>query len=170
MTTRIDCRLSPLPVGERSGPAKPEPGEGTFHCASVNSRSIMSRTPSRLSYTSVLVTRMTWRPQRSSFRVRSASYASSSGRACVTPSTSTISFPCRVTKSTMYRSMGCCRRNFQRARFLLRSACHNLLSALVCEDRSLRALRLNRSIPLTRPLRGRPLPHGERCTTRWAVA
>lgn len=131
-----------------------------------NVRSIISRTPPRFSYTSMFVTRTTRKPRDSSNRVRSRSRASSKSELCVTPSTSTTSLPSSVTKSTTYRSIGCCRRNFQRARRRPRSACHRRASALVCLARSLRALCLNRSIPLTRPLRGRPLPDGERCNTR----
>ena len=67
-----------------------------------------------------------------------------------------------VTKSTMYRLIGCCRRNFQWAKRRPRNACHNRVSALVCDARSLRALFLKRCIPLTRLLRSRPLPQGER--------
>jgi hypothetical protein len=50
----------------------------------------------------------------------------------------------------------------------LRSACQSFASALVCDSRSLRALDLNRSIPLTRLLRSRPLPGGERYSTATA--
>jgi hypothetical protein len=47
----------------------------------------------------------------------------------------------------------------------LRSACQSFASALVCDRRSFRVLALNLSIPLTRLLRSRPLPDGERHTT-----
>jgi hypothetical protein len=47
----------------------------------------------------------------------------------------------------------------------LRSACQSFASALVCDKRRLRALALNLSIPLTRLLRSRPLPGGERYST-----
>jgi hypothetical protein len=47
----------------------------------------------------------------------------------------------------------------------LRDACQSFASALVCDARRLRALALNRSIPLTRLLRSRPLPGGERYST-----
>lgn len=126
---------------------------------------INSRTPSRLSYTSVLVTRSTWNPQASSAAVRSRSCASSRSLWCVTPSTSTMSLPSSVTKSTIYRSIECCRRNFHRSNERFRNACHSLASALVCFDRSNLALVRNLSIPLTRLLRSRPLPGGERCST-----
>jgi len=126
---------------------------------------INSRTPSRLSYTSVLVTRSTWKPQASSAAVRSRSYACSRLASCVTPSISTISLPSSVTKSTTYRSIGCCRRNFHRSNERLRSACQSRASALVCFDRNNLALARNFSIPLTRLLRSRPLPGGERCST-----
>jgi hypothetical protein len=46
----------------------------------------------------------------------------------------------------------------------LRSACHSRSSAVVDDARNFRARCLNCSIPLTRPLRGRPLPTGERCS------
>jgi hypothetical protein len=47
----------------------------------------------------------------------------------------------------------------------LRSACQSFASALVCDERRCRALVLNLSIPLTRLLRSRPLPGGERYST-----
>jgi hypothetical protein len=47
----------------------------------------------------------------------------------------------------------------------LRSACHSFASALVCDARRALALALNLSIPLTRLLRSRPLPGGERYST-----
>jgi len=127
--------------------------------------SIISMTPSRLSYTSILETRTTRKPQVSNTLVRAASLASSEGSACVTPSTSTISLPSSVTKSTTYRSIECWRRNFHRASRRLRNACQSFASALVCDNRRFRALALNLSIPLTRLLRSRPLPIGERYST-----
>ena len=127
--------------------------------------SIISRTPSRLSYTSLFETRTMWKPHASNTSDRALSLASSAGSACVTPSTSTISFPSSVTKSTTYRSIECWRRNFHRANRRLRSACQSFASALVCDKRRLRALALNLSIPLTRLLRSRPLPGGERYST-----
>ncbi len=127
--------------------------------------SIISRTPSRLSYTSVLDTRTTRNPQASNTSDRALSLACSDGSACVTPSTSTISFPSSVTKSTTYRSIECWRRNFHRASRRLRSACQSFASALVCDALRFRALALNLSIPLTRLLRSRPLPVGERYST-----
>ena len=127
--------------------------------------SIISSTPSRFLYTSVFETRTTRKPQASNTSDRALSLARSDGSACVTPSTSTISFPSNVTKSTTYRSMECWRRNFHRASRRLRSACQSFASALVCDKRRFRALALNLSIPLTRLLRSRPLPNGERCST-----
>ena len=127
--------------------------------------SIISSTPSRFSYTSVFETRTTRKPQDSSTRDRASSRSTSDGSECVTPSTSTMSFPSRVTKSTTYRSIGCWRRNFQRASLRLRSACQSLASALVCDARRFLAFALNLSIPLTRLLRSRPLPVGERYST-----
>ena len=138
---------------------------GVFIQSSLSVLSIISRTPSRLSYTSVFETRTTRKPQASNTSDRSLSLASSDGSACVTPSTSTMSFPSSVTKSTTYRSMECWRRNFHRASRRLRSACQSFASALVCDERRFRALALNLSIPLTRLLRSRPLPGGERYST-----
>jgi hypothetical protein len=132
-------------------------------------RSIISSTPSILSYTSVFETRTIWNPQLSSISDRNLSLTRSEGSACVTPSTSTISFPWSVTKSTIYRSMGCWRRNFHRASRRLRSAFQSFASALVCDDRRFRALVLNLSMPLTRLLRSRPLPDGERYNTANAL-
>ena len=132
--------------------------------------SIISRTPSKLSYTSLFETRTMWKPQASSTSERALSRSNSDGSACVAPSTSTISFPSSVTKSTIYRSMACWRRNFHRASRRLRSACQSLASALVCDARRFRALALNLSIPLTRLLRSRPLPNGERCSTATATS
>jgi hypothetical protein len=109
--------------------------------------SIISRTPSKLSYTSLFETRTMWKPQASSTSERVLSRSSADGSACVTPSTSTISFPSSVTKSTTYRSMACWRRNFHRASRRLRKACQSLASALVCDARRFRALALNLSIP-----------------------
>src|SRR5262245_52786395 len=131
-----------------------------------------SRTPSRLSYTSTFETLITWNPRDSSTRVRSMSWSNSPCVECVAPSTSTMSFPSRVTKSTMYLSIGCWRRNFQRASRRLRNAYQRRDSALVCEARSCRAFFLKRSIPLiplTRRLRRRPLPVGASLSTDVAV-
>jgi hypothetical protein len=127
--------------------------------------SINSRAPSRFSYTSVFDTRTMKKPQASRTADRVLSRCISDGSECVTPSTSTINFPSRVTKSTIYLSIGCWRRNFQRANLRLRSACHSFASALVCDARRALALALNLSIPLTRLLRSRPLPGGERYST-----
>jgi hypothetical protein len=129
-------------------------------------RSIASNTPSEFSYTSVFVTRKIRNPFSSRIRVRSASRARSVSVECVAPSTSMMSLPSRVTKSTMYPSIGCWRRNFHRANLRFRSANHSFASALVCDARKRLALCLNRSIPLTRRLRRRPLPAGERYSTR----
>jgi hypothetical protein len=132
--------------------------------------SIIWRTPSRLSYTSVFETRTTRKPQASSTSDRALSLASSDGSACVTPSTSTTSFPSSVTKSTTYRSIECWRRNFHRASRRLRSACQSFASALVYDKRRFRAFALNLSIPLTRLLRSRPLPNGEKYSTAGAAS
>src|SRR5271165_995955 len=131
----------------------------------------------------MFVTRTTRNPSDSMTCMRYSSRANSSDAECVTPSTSTTSLPSSITKSTTYRSIGCCRRNFQCASFRFLNACHSRAFALVCEARSLRALCLKRCMPttshqaeqislpprplvgpLTRPLRGRPLPNGERCS------
>jgi hypothetical protein len=45
-----------------------------------------------------------------------------------------------------------------------------LASAPVCDARRFRALDLNLSTPLTRLLRSRPLPNGERCSTATAAS
>jgi hypothetical protein len=147
------------------------PGRGRLRSSRVrglqSSRSVLSiisSTPSRLSYTSVFETRTIWKPQASSTLDRTSSLACSDDSECVTPSTSTINFPSSVTKSTIYRSIECWRRNFHRASRRSRSACQSLASALVCDERRFRALALNLSIPLTRLLRSRPLPGGERCS------
>lgn len=120
---------------------------------------IVSSTPSMFAYTSSLVTRTTWKPSDSSMRVRSASRRTSCGSECVAPSTSMMSLPSSVTKSTKKRSIGCCRRNFQRPNWRPRSFRQSSSSALVCSRRSSRARLLKRSIPLTRPLARPTSPH-----------
>lgn len=158
MTTTPLLHLSP------SGRGRPRSGRvrGLYPHDGRSVWSIMSNTPSRFSNTSMFDIRTTWKPNASSILVRSASREISLEFECVAPSTSTISFPSMVTKSTMYRSIGCCRRNFQFSNRRPRKACHKRASALVCDVRSLRAIFLKRSIPLTRLLRSRPLPDGER--------
>ena len=178
--TRIACAIRPLPNGERCGAANAAPwitqilhlspsGRGRLRSSRVrglqsnrNSNrsvpSIISSTPSRLSYTSVFETRTMWKPQASSTSDRALSRARSEGSACVTPSTSTINFPSSITKSTTYRSIGCWRRNFQRSSRRLRSACQSFASALVCDARSFLALALNLSIALTSCACGSPTP------------
>ena len=135
-----------------------------LYCLGRSVRSMNVRTPSGLSYTSTFETRITWNPQDSRTRVRSLSWCNSASVECVAPSTSTMSFPSSITKSTMYLSIWCWRRNFQWASRRLRNAYQRRDSALVCEARSCRAFFLKRSIPLTRRLRRRPLPVGERYT------
>lgn len=135
---------------------------GFVYSTVLRVRSINSRTPSLFSYTSTLETRMTCSPHNSRMRVRSQSRFSSARVECVTPPTSTIGLPSIVTKSTTYRSIGCWRRNFHRANCLFLRACQSSASALGCDARSFRALGLKCSSPLTRPLRGRPLPAGEK--------
>jgi hypothetical protein len=158
MSTTSLLHLSPPGRGrERS-----ERVRGSYPYVGRRVWSIISRTPSRFSYTSMFVTRTTWKPNASRKCVRSPSRAISAPVLCVAPSTSTMSLPSIVTKSTTYRSIGCCRRNFQRASRRPRNACQSLPSALVCAARSFRDLCLKRSIPLTRLLRSRPLPDGER--------
>lgn len=125
-----------------------------------------SSTPSRFSYMSTFVTRRTKKPQASRTAVLASSLATSEAVECVAPSTSITSLPASVTKSTTYRSIACWRRNFHRANLRLRSACQSLSSALVCDARRARDRFLNlSSIPLTRLLRSRPLPTGERYST-----
>jgi len=158
-----DLHLSPVGRGRFRRSRNRVRGNPPHEDCSI--RSIISRTPSIFSYTSVFVTRTTWKPNDSKMCIRSSSRAISAAVEWVVPSTSTTSFPSSVTKSTTYRSIECWRRNFQCASFLARNSFHKRASALVCDDRSRRALCLNRSIPLTRPLRGRPLPNGERCST-----
>jgi hypothetical protein len=162
------CFLHLSPVG------RGRPRSGRVRGLSTQSNrswpSIISSTPSRLSYTSVLETRTTRNPQASSAADLTLSRFISAWVECVTPSTSTMSFPSMVTKSTTYRSMGCWRRNFQRASLRLRSACQSFASALVCDARRDRAFALNLSIPLTRIADAiRPLPAGERYSTAFAA-
>jgi hypothetical protein len=166
--TRRRCFLHLSPPGR--GRLRSSRVRGLSLQSSRSVLSIISRTPSRLSYTSLFETRTMWKPQASSTSERALSRASSDVSACVTPSTSMISFPSIVTKSTTYRSMECWRRNFHRASRRLRNACQSLASALVCDARRFRALALNLSIPLTRLLRSRPLPDGERYSTATAAS
>jgi len=157
--------LSPLGRGRpRSGRVR-----GLSTQSNRSELAIISSTPSRFSYTSVLETRTTRKPQASSTCVRLLSRSISVGSEWVTPSTSTTSLPSSDAKSTMYRSIGCWRRNFQWASLRLRSACQSFASALVCAARRALALALNLSIPLTRLLRSRPLPAGERYSTVYAA-
>jgi len=139
--------------------------EPDYDRAMLSVDSIVSRTPSMFSYTSTFEKRRTRNPQFSKSRVRIMSRAISSGSPCAAPSTSTTSLPSIEAKSTTYRSIGCCRRNFHHASRRPRNRYQSLASALVCDARSARALFMNLSIPLTRPLRGRPLPGGERYST-----
>lgn len=153
-STLTPDHLSPARRGRRKAPGE---GAGTYW--RLSSRKISSRTPSRLSYTSVLVVR-TWKPIDSRSRVRRSSRATSGRVDWVAPSISTISLPSSLTKSTIYRSIGCWRRNFQRSSWRLRSARQRRASALVSDARNDRALLLKRSIPLTRALGG-PIATGE---------
>jgi len=132
--------------------------------------SIVSSTPSIFLYMSTFEKRMTRYPKLSRSRVRLSSRRIWSGSPCVTPSTSTTTLPSNVTKSTTYLSIGCCRRNFHRSNLRPRNRYQSFASALVCDARSARALFMNRSIPLTRTLRVRPLPGGERYSTTTASA
>jgi hypothetical protein len=166
MTPKSLLHLSPLGRGRpRSGRVRgrcPHDGRSVW--------SIISRTPERLSYTLTLVTRTTWKPNASIKYVRSMSRRISACVLWVAPSSSTITFPSIVAKSTMYRPIGCCRRNFQCARRRPRNACQRRASALVWAPRNLRARCLKRFIPLTRLLRSRPLPDGERFTRTCGIA
>ncbi len=80
------------------------PGRGrpmlTPH-AEPSVEAIISCTPSRFSYTSILVTRTTWKPSELKICVLSASRANVFAFEWVGPSISTISLPAIVTKSTM---------------------------------------------------------------------
>ncbi len=167
MTARQTVRhLSPLGRGrERS-----ERVRGSCLYERRNVWSIISSTPSRFSYTSRFVTRTIWNPNASRIWERSASRLISASVLCVAPSTSTINLPSIVTKSATYRPIGCWRRNFHRASRRPRSACQSRPSAFDWAARSLRALCLKRSIPLTRLLGSRPLPFGERCSTALGAA
>jgi hypothetical protein len=175
VTTRIDARFAGQKKEGRLLPHLSPAGRGRLRSSRVRGRcvqsrrsvpSMSSRTPSRFSYTSVFETRTTRNPQASSASDLALSRLAADEVECVTPSTSTTSFPSSDAKSTMYRSIGCWRRNFQRASLRLRSACQSRASALVCEARRARALALNLSIPLTRIAGAiRPLPNGERYST-----
>jgi hypothetical protein len=179
VSARIDARFTELRLEDSSILHLSPVGRGRLRSSRVrglavqsNRRwlSIISRTPWRFSYTSVLETRTTRKPQASRASDRALSCATAAGAECVTPSTSTMSFPSSETKSTTYRSIGCWRRNFHRANLRLRSACHSFDSAFVCEARRARALALNLSIPLTRIAEAiRPLPAGERYSTAFAA-
>ena len=166
MTFQRRCSLHLSPPGR--GRLRSSRVRGLSPQSNRSVLSIISRTPSRLSCTSLFETRTIWKPQASRTSDLALSRACSDGSVCVTPSTSTISFPSSVTKSTTYRSIECWRRNFHRASRRLRSACQSFASALVCDARRFRALALNLSIPLTRLLRSRPLPGGERYSTAGA--
>jgi len=131
---------------------------------------MLSSTPSRFRNTSSFVTRTTWKPSDSRMKVRCASRRSSASVEWVAPSTSTISFPSSVTKSTMKRSMGCCRRNFQRPSCLLRNSRQSISSALVSFLRRKRALALKYFISLTRPLARPTSPHQGQVSTGTALA
>src|ERR1700726_4534429 len=69
-------------------------------------------------------------------------------------------FPSNVTKSTTYRSIECWWGNFHRANRRLRSACQSFASALVCDERSFRALALNLSNSSPPPQQPPPPPPG----------
>ena len=87
VTTRI-FHLSPWGRGRlRSSRVR-----GLIVQSNRSDNSIISRTPSRLSYTSMFETRTMWNPQASSTGDRALSRLTSDGRECVTPSTSTINF------------------------------------------------------------------------------
>ncbi len=127
-------------VGRASGRVR-----GHFH--RLSSLRMVSRTPAKFVHTSSFETRITWKPRDSRIRVRSLSRFTSASVECVAPSTSTISLPSRVTKSTTKRSILCWRRNFQRESWRLRRCRQSTLSALVWAARSDRARRLNSSVP-----------------------
>ena len=112
-----------------------------------------------------------WKPQASSTSDRASSLVSSDGSECVTPSTSTISFPSSVHEIddvSIDRSAGGEISTAPTADCA--APAKALASALVCDERRFRALALNLSIPLTRLLRSRPLPGGERYSTAVAAS
>src|SRR5581483_4058209 len=138
----------PLPGGERSDRVRQQSirvrGRYPFP---FSSDQIVSRTSARLVNTASFVTRITRNPSASSSAVLLASRRVSAPVECVPPSTSTISLPASVTKSTTYRSIACWRLNFQRSSCRFRSPFHNRASADVSAARSCRALSLKRSTP-----------------------
>src|SRR5262249_30324989 len=92
--SRLFLHLSPVGRGR----PRSERVRGPLAQSKRSVPSIISNTPSILSYTSVFDTRTIWNPQASSTAVRAASRLISKAAECVTPSTSTISFPWSVTK------------------------------------------------------------------------
>jgi hypothetical protein len=122
---------SPLPIGRGGGRGTvlvQLPDVGPYGWSSAK---IVARTPAIFSRTSRLVTRTTRNPSASRWDVRCSSRATSEPVECVAPSTSTTNLPDSVTKSTTYRSITCCLRNFQPSSWRLRSACQSRFSALV---------------------------------------
>jgi len=148
---------SPLPIG-RGGVRRavlmhfPSASIATrpHHRQGSSSDRIVASTPRRFSDTSPLVTLITLKPSASMLRVRSSSYAISRGVEWVAPSTSTTNLPDRATKSTTYRSMGCCLRNFQPSSWRLRNACQSRFSALISLRRRARALWIDLGIHVAR--------------------
>jgi hypothetical protein len=120
---QVALHLSPTGRGRREAA-----GEGTLHSRIQRVGDHFQHAVEILVYVDICDPHMR-KPSDSNIRVRSASRTTAAGETCVTPSTSTISFPSIVTKSTTNRSIGCCRRNFQCASRRFLSACHKRASA-----------------------------------------
>lgn len=90
---------------------------------------ITSLTLSKSFNTWLFQNRNTLNPRASSEAVRFASEADCSK--CCPPSTSTINFLSRQTKSTIYGPKGCCRRNLCPSTWRRRRCFHNTFSASV---------------------------------------
>ena len=97
---------------------------------------MLCNTPSRFPRTSLFHSLRTLYPLPSSQLVLSSSIVS----LWCPPSTSMINFCSKLTKSTTYCPIGCCRRNFASANCLFASLDHSFLSAGVCFRRKVRAV------------------------------
>jgi len=98
---------------------------------------IVSKTPSRLFITSLFQNRRTRYPARTSISVRARSVSSRSP--CWLRSSSIMSLASGHAKSTMYPSIGICRRNLREHSWRFFRHDHNSTSALVWFRRSARA-------------------------------
>jgi hypothetical protein len=119
---RIDYSLSPFR------------GEGEGEGRAFNSARIASNTAGVFSKTSLFQNRKTRKPLSSNALVRRASYCVCS--ACWPPSSSTINFSSKQTKSTMYTPFGCWRRNLNCSNWRLRRKYQIRCSASVAFVRS----------------------------------